>query len=162
EQGGEFAHGAVFSNRRAARIPQRSRGSVRSSSPLPRREFPNLPGSRARRAASPRRESARRTVRARTDCRRKERCPPRTASRRAGARTRGTRRAGPANALAARLAALSAVARPVRPGRPRRTGAAALLEALEQDAREALQKTLAKEDVASLLNEMAPADRTMF
>src|SRR5207247_3605734 len=40
--------------------------------------------------------------------------------------------------------------------------AAATFEYLEQDAREALLKTLSKEDVASLLNNMAPDDRTML
>src|SRR5207302_10394019 len=39
---------------------------------------------------------------------------------------------------------------------------AGTFEYLDQDAREALLKTLSKEDVASLLNNMAPDDRTMF
>src|SRR6185437_10481158 len=43
-----------------------------------------------------------------------------------------------------------------------RKDAAATFEYLEQNQREALLKTLSKEDVASLLNEMAPDDRTMF
>ena len=43
-----------------------------------------------------------------------------------------------------------------------RKDAAATFEYLEQDAREALLKTMSKEDVASLLNDMAPDDRTMF
>jgi magnesium transporter len=43
-----------------------------------------------------------------------------------------------------------------------RKDAAATFEYLPQDAREALLKTLSKEVVASILNEMAPDDRTMF
>jgi CBS domain-containing protein len=43
-----------------------------------------------------------------------------------------------------------------------RKDAAATFEYLEQEAREALLKTLSKEDVAALLNNMAPDDRTMF
>ena len=43
-----------------------------------------------------------------------------------------------------------------------RKDAAATFEYLEQGAREALLKTLSKEDVAALVNDMAPDDRTMF
>jgi magnesium transporter len=43
-----------------------------------------------------------------------------------------------------------------------RKDAAATFEYLPHDAREALLKTLSKEVVASILNEMAPDDRTMF
>ncbi len=43
-----------------------------------------------------------------------------------------------------------------------RKDAAATFEYLPQDAREALLKTLSKEVVASILNDMAPDDRTMF
>ncbi len=44
---------------------------------------------------------------------------------------------------------------------PRRT-AAATFEYLSLDAQEALLKAMAQEDVAALLNDMAPDDRTMF
>ena len=37
-----------------------------------------------------------------------------------------------------------------------------VFEYLSQDAKETLLKAMAKEDVAALLNNMAPDDRTMF
>ena len=41
-----------------------------------------------------------------------------------------------------------------------RKDAAAVFEYLSQDAKEALLKAMAQEDVAALLNNMAPDDRT--
>ena len=43
-----------------------------------------------------------------------------------------------------------------------RKDAATVFEYLSHDAQEALLKAMAQEDVAALLNDMAPDDRTMF